>query len=188
VARNARRLHRLVDDLLSTALQSVTTVLDLEPLGLVQLVRSCAVEAEKAAAAAGLTFELCVSSPELTIEGDSERLAQVLDNLLSNAVKYTPAGGHVQVTVALEADAAVVRVRDTGRGIAEADLAQVFSKFYRGSDVQQEAIPGVGLGLAITKTIVDAHDGQIAVSSRVGEGTVFEVRLPLAVPPALPAA
>jgi signal transduction histidine kinase len=188
VARNARRLHRLVDDLLSTALQSVTTVLDLEPVGLVQLVRTCAVEAEKAAAAAGLTFELCVGCPELTIEGDSERLAQVLDNLFSNAVKYTAAGGHVRVMVAVEDDAAVVRVCDTGRGIPASDLAQVFSKFFRGSDVQKEAIPGVGLGLAITKTIVDAHDGQIDVRSRVGEGTTFEVRLPLAVPPALPAA
>ncbi len=188
VARNARRLHRLVDDLLSTALQSVTTVLDLEPVGLVQLVRACALEAEKAAAAADLSFELCTSCPELTIEGDVERLAQVLDNLLSNAVKYTSAGGQVQVAVEHEEGSAVVRVRDTGRGIAQKDLAQVFSKFFRGSDVQAEAIPGVGLGLAITKTIVDAHRGHIAVRSRVGEGTEFEVRLPLAVPPALPAA
>jgi signal transduction histidine kinase len=94
----------------------------------------------------------------------------------------------VQVTVGLEGEAAVVRVCDTGRGIAEADLAQVFSKFFRGSDVKREAIPGVGLGLAITKTIVDAHHGRIEVRSRLAEGTTFEVRLPIAVPPALPAA
>jgi signal transduction histidine kinase len=187
VQRNARRLHRLVDDLLSTALHSVTTVLDLEVLDVRQLVEACALEAEKAAAAAGHSFAFEADCPQLSIKGDSERLAQVFDNLFSNAVKYTPSGGHVSGTVTQVGDEAVIRVSDTGRGISEGDLDDVFDKFFRSSSVQDEAIPGVGLGLAITKKIVDAHDGHISVRSRLGEGTTFEVRLPLTEPPSWPA-
>ncbi|MET0998623.1 MAG: ATP-binding protein [Marmoricola sp.] len=182
VQRNSRRLHRLVDDLLSTALQSVTSVLDLQRLCLAELLRSSVLEAEKNASAAGLTMELerFDDEPELAVEGDAERLAQVFDNLFSNAVKYTPPGGHVAVQATREADHAVVRVRDTGRGIAQDELGAVFSKFFRSSTVLSDAIPGIGLGLAITKSIVDAHGGEIAVTSELGRGTVFEVRLPIA--------
>ncbi len=186
VQRNARRLHRLVDDLLSTALHSVTTVLDLEVLDVRQLVAACALEAEKAATAAGHSFAFEADCPQLSIKGDNERLAQVFDNLFSNAVKYTPAGGHVSGTVRQVGDEAVIRVSDTGRGISESELDDVFDKFFRSSSVQDEAIPGVGLGLAITKKIVDAHDGRISVESRLGEGTTFEVRLPLTEPPSWP--
>jgi two-component system phosphate regulon sensor histidine kinase PhoR len=188
VQRNARRLHRLVDDLLSTALHSVTTVLDLERIGVRGLVELSAIEARRSAQRAGLTMTLDLGGPELDIEGDSSRLAQVFDNLFSNAVKYTPAGGHVTGEVVREGDEAVVRVTDTGRGIAEAELGEVFTKFFRSSSVSTSAIPGVGLGLAITKTIVEAHGGEILVRSALGEGTTFEVRLPLAAPLVAPAA
>jgi signal transduction histidine kinase len=188
VQRNARRLHRLVDDLLATALQSVTTVLDLEVVGVRQMLEHSAIEAGKVAAVAGLTFDLDVSGPELKINGDSERLAQVFDNLFSNAIKYTPAGGHVEGTVSQVGHEAVVRVRDTGRGIAESELEAVFTKFFRSGTVRSDAIPGVGLGLAITKTIVDAHGGRIRVESKLGQGSTFEVRLPLVDPPMVPAA
>ena len=87
-----------------------------------------------------------------------------------------------------EADHAVLRVRDTGRGISEEELGDVFTKFFRSDTVLSDAIPGIGLGLAITKSIIDAHGGQIAVSSELGRGTMFEVRLPLANPESVPAA
>jgi two-component system phosphate regulon sensor histidine kinase PhoR len=190
VQRNARRLHRLVDDLLSTALQSVATVLDVGRVSVTELLERSAVEARKAAAAAGLELELDTSSAgaALDINGDSERLAQVFDNLFSNAIKYTPAGGRVEGSVGRDGDVAVVKVRDTGRGIAEAEQSKIFNKFFRGSTVLTDAIPGVGLGLAITKTIVDAHGGSITVTSELGKGATFEVRLPLAEPPLVPAA
>jgi len=186
VQRNARRLHRLVDDLLSTALHSVTTVLDLEVVDVRQLVELSALEAEKAATAAGHTFTFEAACPQLPIKGDSERLAQVFDNLFSNAVKYTPAGGHVSGSVCQDGHEAVIRVADTGRGISASELGEVFDKFFRSSSVQDEAIPGVGLGLAITKKIVDAHDGHISVQSTLEVGTTFEVRLPLTEPPTWP--
>ncbi|MDX6234698.1 MAG: hypothetical protein QOH68_3816 [Nocardioidaceae bacterium] len=188
VQRNARRLHRLVDDLLSTALQSVATVLDIERVSVTKLLERSAVEARKAAASAGIHLELDTSARAIDINGDSERLAQVFDNLFSNAIKYTPAGGRVEGTVARDGDVAVVRVRDTGRGIDEAEQTKIFNKFFRSSTVLTDAIPGVGLGLAITKTIVDAHGGSITVTSELGKGATFEVRLPLAEPPLVPAA
>ena len=190
VQRNARRLHRLVDDLLSTALQSVATVLDVERVSVTELLERSAVEARKAATAAGLELDLDTASggAKLDINGDSERLAQVFDNLFSNAIKYTPAGGRVEGSVGRDGDVAVVKVRDTGRGIAESEQSKIFNKFFRGSGVLTDAIPGVGLGLSITKTIVDAHGGSITVTSELGKGTTFEVRLPLAEPPLVPAA
>ncbi len=189
VQRNGRRLHRLVDDLLATALQSVATVLDIERVSVRELLERSAVEARKAAAPAGIEFELDTSvDSQLDINGDSERLSQVFDNLFSNAIKYTPSGGRVEGTVRRDGDVAVVRVRDTGRGIAEAEQGKIFNKFYRSSTVLTDAIPGVGLGLAITKTIVDAHGGSITVTSELGEGATFEVRLPLAEAPLVPAA
>ena len=190
VQRNARRLHRLVDDLLSTALQSVATVLDVERVSVTELLERSAVEARKAATAAGLQLDLdtAKAGPKLDINGDSERLAQVFDNLFSNAIKYTPAGGRVEGSVGRDGDVAVVKVRDTGRGISESEQSKIFNKFFRGSAVLTDAIPGVGLGLSITKTIVDAHGGSITVTSELGEGTTFEVRLPLADPPLVPAA
>ena len=190
VQRNARRLHRLVDDLLSTALQSVATVLDVERVSVTELLERSAVEAKKAAAAAGIELELDTSmaGAELDINGDSERLSQVFDNLFSNAIKYTPAGGRVEGTVGRDGDVALIRVRDTGRGISEAEQSKIFNKFFRGSGVLTDAIPGVGLGLAITKTIVDAHGGSITVTSELGKGATFEVRLPLADAPLVPAA
>jgi signal transduction histidine kinase len=93
----------------------------------------------------------------------------------------------VEGSIGRDGDVAVIRVRDTGRGIAQAEQGKIFNKFYRGSTVLTDAIPGVGLGLAITKTIVDAHGGSITVSSELGQGATFEVRLPLAEPPLVPA-
>lgn len=182
VQRNARRLHRLVDDLLSDALQLGRAELHLGRISLSGVVRASAIEADKAAAAAGLTLRTEITRSAQEVNGDSERLAQVFDNLFNNAIKFTPAGGTVSCTVCREGTEAVVRIADTGRGIAAEELEDVFVKFFRSPGVQTDAIPGTGLGLAISKTIVEAHGGHIEVSSEVGVGTTFEVRVPLAGP------
>ncbi len=179
VQRNAGRLHRLVDDLLTTGLQSVSA-LDMGRVSLTELLERSFLEAGKSATAAGLTLELesFEAGPDHDIDGDPERLAQVFDNLFSNAIKYTPREGRVTVGLSYEVDHAIVRVRDTGRGISEEELGEIFTKFFRGSTVLTDAIPGIGLGLAITKSIVEAHGGQIEVFSELGKGTTFVVRLP----------
>ena len=183
VQRNAHRLHRLVDDLLSTALHSVGTVLDVTPVSVGHLMRLSGLEAGKAAECrrAVLRARRRAGSDDLWINGDAERLAQVFDNLFSNAVKYTPAGGRVTGGSRRGGDEAVVWVSDTGRGIEaaelERDLHQVLPQRLRAG----RRDPGRGLGLAITKTIVDAHGGSIEVESELGRGSTFEVRLPLSI-------
>ena len=180
VQRNARRLHRLVDDLLSDALKLGKAELHVGRISLAVVVRTCAVEAEKSATVNGLTFTFDSGPAGLEVSGDAERLAQVIDNIFNNAVKFTPRGGHVGCTLTREGDEAVVRISDTGRGIPEDELEDVFVKFFRSPGVQTDAIPGTGIGLAISKAIVEAHGGTIDLTSSVGVGTTFEIRLPLA--------
>jgi two-component system, OmpR family, phosphate regulon sensor histidine kinase PhoR len=180
VQRNARRLHRLVDDLLSDALKLGKAELHVGLISVPGVVRTCAVEAEKSAMANGLTFSYDATPMPLEVSGDAERLAQVVDNIFNNAIKFTPRGGHVSCTVGRDGDQALVRITDTGRGIPPDELEDVFVKFFRSPGVQTDAIPGTGIGLAISKAIVEAHGGSIDLSSTVGVGTTFEIRLPLA--------
>lgn len=182
VQRNARRLHRLVDDLLSDALKLGRAELHLGRISLVQVVRTSAIEAEKSATTNGLTFSFEAGRALLEVNGDAERLAQVVDNIFNNAVKFTPRGGHVAGQVKRDGDDAVILITDTGRGIPPEELEDVFVKFFRSPGVQTDAIPGTGIGLAICKAIVEAHGGTIDLSSMVGVGTTFEIRLPLAGP------
>jgi signal transduction histidine kinase len=179
VQRNARRLHRLVDDLLSDALKLGKAELHVGRISLPAVVRTSAVEAEKAARTNGLTFSFEATATPLEVSGDAERLSQVVDNIFNNAIKFTPHGGHVSCTVERDRNEGVIRIRDTGRGIPADELEDVFVKFFRSPGVQTDAIPGTGIGLAISKAIVEAHGGTIDLTSKVGEGTTFEIRLPL---------
>ncbi|MCZ4499369.1 MAG: sensor histidine kinase [Marmoricola sp.] len=182
VQRNARRLHRLVDDLLSDTLKLGRAELHLARISLSGVVRASAVEAERAAKAAGLGFQVDIGRAVLEVQGDAERLAQVIDNIFNNAIKFTPAGGSITGFVKREGREALVRISDTGRGIPPDELEDVFVKFFRSPGVQVDAIPGTGLGLAISKTIIEAHGGRIDVASAIGSGTTLEIRLPLAGP------
>ena len=181
VQRNARRLHRLVDDLLSDALKLGKAELQLGRVSVVHVLRTSATEAERAARLNGLSFSLEEDGHgPLEVHGDAERLAQVVDNIFNNAIKFTPKGGHVSARIRRDADEAVVEITDTGRGIPQEELEDVFVKFFRSPGVQTDAIPGTGIGLAISKAIVEAHGGSIDLSSAIGVGTTFEIRLPLA--------
>jgi signal transduction histidine kinase len=110
--------------------------------------------------------------------GDEGILAEALVNLIGNAIKYTHAGGKVALSAALEADRVVVAVADTGIGISKEDLPFVFEAFYRGK-VGAGAEAGCGLGLALTRRIIETHDGAISVESEPGKGTTFVVSLPV---------
>lgn len=137
------------------------------------------VEPQLMAAGHRLTVALPSDPPELN--ADSLRLEQVFVNLLANAAKYTPPGGHVLVTAEADAGQVAVRVRDTGRGIPPALLPRVFDPF-----VQEpgECSKGLGLGLAVVKSLVEAHGGTVtAASDGPGAGAEFTVRLPREPPP-----
>ena len=140
--------------------------------------------------AAGHHIRLESSCAELAGRWDESRLLRVLANLLDNAVKYSPQGVEVEVDVALVeragAEHALVRVRDRGRGIPPEDLARVFERFYRGSNVDV-ATSGSGLGLAVAHQIVTQHGGAIDIDSQPGIGTVVTLSLPRTGPTQLPA-
>ena len=113
---------------------------------------------------------------------DPQRFSQVVDNLLSNAVKYTPAGGRIEVDLSIIHDRVELVVLDTGIGISRGDSHHVFSRFFRTSRAARQSIQGIGLGLSITKAIVESHGGRIEVDSEEGSGSAFRVRLPVDVP------
>ncbi len=129
------------------------------------------------AAARSITLT-CSTEPLPAANGDRLRIGQVIDNLVSNALKFTPAGGTVEVRAYPYHSAVRIEVADTGMGIAEDEQEQLFERFFRTARAQEQAIPGVGLGLSISKAIVEAHGGRVSVASIEGAGTTFFVDLP----------
>ncbi len=118
-------------------------------------------------------------TPGLVVCGDADRLTQAVGNLLSNAARYTPEGGSVEVSLVAEDGRAVLRVSDTGVGIAEEDEERVFARFWRADSARESSTGGMGIGLAVVREIVERHDGSVAVERREGAGTTFALRLPL---------
>jgi signal transduction histidine kinase len=116
--------------------------------------------------------------PEIT--GEPAKLAQLLDNLVSNAIKFTPRDGHVSVRLTSHPELIRIEVSDTGIGIPDQERERLFERFFRAQSALERQIQGTGLGLYISKAIVDAHDGRIGVDSAPGEGTTFIVELPVA--------
>ena len=179
IERNAERLLRLVSDLLFLSrLQGGGLAMEFADIDLPELVRHGVEAARPLAAGKDVSLTLSVS-PVPRLAADGMRLGQLVDNLLSNAVKFTPGGGAVTVTVGTEGQDAALNVADTGLGISAADREQGFERFFRVRNAASQDVPGTGLGLTITKAIVDAHGGTISVSSEPGHGTTFRVRLPL---------
>jgi signal transduction histidine kinase len=180
VKRNAERLLRLVSDLLLVSeVEDSMLALEFQDVDLHQLARECVEAAKPAADAKGIVLHLGQGA-ELHLGGDRGRLAQMMDNLVSNAIKFTPDGGTVTITTSVLDGHGVFEVADSGMGISAADQQHLYDRFFRTRDAAAQAIPGTGLGLTITKAIVDAHGGSIDIRSTIGRGTTFVVTLPVA--------
>jgi signal transduction histidine kinase len=116
------------------------------------------------------------------IQGDASSLRRLFLILIDNAVKYTPTNGKVEVSLQRNDGFAVAEVRDTGIGIADSDLPNVFERFYRADKARTRELGGVGLGLSIGRWITEVHSGTIEVHSTPGRGSVFQIRLPIPPP------
>jgi signal transduction histidine kinase len=180
VERNAERLLGLVNDLLFVArIQSGGVELERAEVDTATLVADSVASAKPVAAARNVTLQLRTSGGGTAVYGDSRRLGQLFDNLISNAIKFSPDGGSVDVTVDAFDGLVRVRVDDRGIGIAEKERDRLFERFFRSTDALDRQIPGTGLGLYISKAIVDAHGGEIKATSTAGEGSSFVVELPV---------
>jgi signal transduction histidine kinase len=179
VYRSSERLQRLVGDLLFVArLDASGLQLQFADVDLADVARDN-VESTSALARAR-SLELVADLQDVpAVTADRERLAQLVTNLLSNAIKFTPDGGRVTVRTFVDGGMAVLEVEDTGIGIPSSEQARLFQRFFRSTTATEQAIPGTGLGLVITKAIAEAHGGSITVRSDVGHGTRFRVELPL---------
>jgi signal transduction histidine kinase len=179
IQRNARREMRLVGDLLALVrIESGTFSIEGEPTDLAAVAREAVDAAGPRAAQEKVALEASVE-PVPESYGDPHRLGQVIDNLLSNAIKFTPDGGRVELRLTHQDGVATIEVSDTGIGIPADEQEQLFDRLYRASSATRQHIPGLGLGLTITKAIVEAHEGRISVTSEEGQGTTFQVQLPL---------
>ncbi len=175
VQRNAERLLSLVSDLLVSA----STVLSVHPrrTDLAGLIETTIGSAQAQADATNVSLSTNVPVP-LWAHADPLRIAQALDNLVSNAIKYSPDGGAVTVSASSNEQWVQLQVQDTGMGISEEESERIFTRFFRTQAARNADIPGVGLGLSITKTIVERHGGRISCASKPGAGTTFTVTLP----------
>lgn len=189
IGNHDARLARLSNDLLRLSqIEAGKMNADFQPVDLKLLVDG-GIEAARAASA---QKKLTITEPDLPpnlprVRGDANLLRDVLRNLLDNAIQYTPAGGRVDVTAAVDDGFAVVTVSDTGIGIPQSDQPRIFERFYRVDAARSREVGGTGLGLAIAKHVVEAHGGKIWVESEVGNGSAFHFSVPVqpSVPPEL---
>jgi len=180
VERNARALQRMIEDLLDASRASRGKLeLSLAPTAVGTLVTSVLETVRPSAASRGVELIEHLAAANVVVNGDYDRLAQVVINLVSNAIKFTPEGGRVTVSLTREGEAVVIVVTDTGRGISREALPHIFEPFRQTGPHVTGAEGGLGLGLSIAKHIVELHSGTIcATSDGTDRGASFVVRLP----------
>jgi signal transduction histidine kinase/CheY-like chemotaxis protein/AraC-like DNA-binding protein len=178
--RNTQRLLRLINQILELArLQAGSVTVHRQPVELVGFVRSVTQAFTPLAERNGIAIIFRSPLRSLTLAADPEQLEKVLLNLLSNAVKFTGNGGIIDVSVGQDGGTGLIVVRDSGVGIAAADLPHIFDRFYQADSANTRRYEGTGIGLALVKELVELHGGEIGVTSTPGQGTTFTVRLPL---------
>jgi two-component system phosphate regulon sensor histidine kinase PhoR len=179
------RLSEMIEELLDLSrLEDQPVGETPEPVALAPVLSLVLESHRPSAQAKGIVLAL-EAEPRAAVLGHRSQLIRVFANLVSNAIQYTPPGGHVRLRLEGPQDRdgvtmAQVSVEDDGQGIPQEDLPYIFDRFYRGSLARSNNVPGSGLGLAIVREIVDRHGGHVTVTSRLGEGSIFRIFLPLA--------
>ncbi|HKY84822.1 MAG TPA: ATP-binding protein [Anaerolineales bacterium] len=180
VQRATERLGRLIEDLIEFSAASRTGIaLNVTPVAIPQLVDRAIDRSRAKAQKAGVKIVTEIAKPLPTPLADSERLSWVLHQLLDNAVKFTPSGGVVKIKVKPEPRAVAISISDTGIGIPQERLREVFEPFHQLDGSPTRRYGGTGLGLALARLILDAHGAPLNLESRVGEGSTFSFLLPV---------
>ncbi len=179
IDRNATQLRHIINELLElSALDTGHAAVQLTPINLAEVVRE-SVECTRSSVTGEPVSIVDELPAELVLPGDRRRLRQVVDNLLGNAVKYSPDGGRIAVRLRAVGRAAELSVSDTGIGVSQEEREKMFTGLYRTSRARDRAIPGSGLGLTLSRAVVQRHHGSIELCEHEGPGTTVLVRLPL---------
>jgi len=177
IQQEAIRMGRLVEDLLMLAQFDLDRPLDRRPVDLSSIAAQAVLAARLIQPDRPITLH---ADAPVIVDGDAERLRQVLDNLIGNALQHMPRGSAVTVSVQDQAGQAQLTVADNGPGMTSDQASRVFERFYRTDRARARARGGTGLGLSIAATLTSAHAGTITVDTQPGRGAAFTVRLPLA--------
>ena len=178
IYRDAEWLHGLVENILNlTKLQDGKLVLDKQPEALEEVIGAALTVMEKRLP--GRSIDVNMPDEVVMVPVDAKLISQVLINLLDNAAKHTPADAEIAISVSTDRETVRVTVSDRGSGIAEHDLPHIFQMFYTARNTCADARRGVGLGLSICQSVIEAHGGSIRAENRVGGGAAFTFVLPL---------
>ena len=178
--RHTLRLNELVGDLFELSkLDSASVKPNLEAFSVHELLQDIAQEFQLVAEKKDILLGVELDNENVLTVGDISLIQRVLENLVRNAIRFTPVGGEIVLSVARHPSSLSVAVTDTGCGIADEELPKIFDRYYRTEESDDRTSGASGLGLAIVKRILDLHDSQISVTSKIGQGTRFEFDLPV---------
>jgi signal transduction histidine kinase len=180
IFRNATHLQSIVNDLLEVSrLEAGAVKINHDTLNLVDQINDCVQRLKPQIENKSLKLKMKLPKSGVKLVGDAHRINQVLMNLISNAYKYTPEGGTISIFVKHTNDYVKVEVQDTGIGMTKDEQKKLFTKFYRAENEETIKAGGTGLGLWITKSLVEMHGGEISVTSKPGKGSTFRFTLPV---------
>lgn len=181
IEEQATRLHRLIVDLLHLArVETGTEAFEFSEVSVREVCDACRDQHAEVAAAAGVTLHVEEQPQDAFVWADRDGVRIIADNLVANAIKFTPARGSITLRWRREPSFGVLEVSDTGIGIPQQDQERVFERFYRTDKARSRDMGGTGLGLAIVKHLTQAFGGEVGLTSELGRGSTFRVRLPLA--------
>jgi two-component system phosphate regulon sensor histidine kinase PhoR len=181
IHEHSNNLGRLIDDVLNlSTIEAERVTYRFEPVAVNEVIERIVKALEPMAKMKKVSISAEWPQGLPKVRADREKLAQIVMNLIDNAIKFNKAGGKVRLTAEPHGKELRLRIEDTGRGIAPEDLPRVFERFYRGNKDRSHEIPGTGLGLAIVKHLTEAHQGTVTAQSVLGQGSTFQVTLPLA--------
>ena len=173
-----RRMQNLVNDLLGLAkMQAGEVTLTMTDFDINELIRRCVISLQQIFIEKNLEFQAEFETERTFVNADSEAIQRVIINLLHNAVKFTPENGRIRVKTNTEREKVYIAVEDNGKGIPKAELPYIFERFYKADKSRSADRSGVGLGLAIARNIIMAHNEIIKVESEEGHGSVFTFSL-----------